>query len=185
MAYDRRPITRVLEPFARALGSSAPQLECLVLLVRVYVTLRPTANESRKLKTAEVNYPVHERELPAVVHLLASCYLLPRRPYVRDNCSGCRARAACSGLAGSRYTACRRACRPDASRSHADTMHGGMMKQYRVQLMMEAHLMTWFRLREMSTSDRLFSPMLIAYATATEPAASALSFVASQAELSV
>jgi len=39
---------------------------------------------------------------------------------------------------------------------------------------MRAHLMTWLRLREMSTSDRLFSAMLVACASITRLARLAL-----------
>ena len=46
-----------------------------------------------------------------------------------------------------------------------------------------AHRMTWLRLREMSTRDRLFSAMLVACTTATKPAVTALRPV--QAALSV
>jgi hypothetical protein len=47
-------------------------------------TLRPIAYESRKLKPAEINYPVHEKELLAIVHAMKvwRCYCKGRRTVV-------------------------------------------------------------------------------------------------------
>jgi len=121
-------------------------------------------------------YPVHERELPANAQLRAPCSPLPRRPDVRDDRSRCMARARCSEQAGGRVLLC---CHAVSLKLCRHALHGNMTEQHRMQPSIKPHRMTWLRLREMSTSDRLFSAMLVACATATELAVSALGLIRS------